>query len=299
MSASTEGPGPSRVRSHPHLRATAPPGQAGYGGIAQTRPAQGHRPPFLRSKSAATPKDIGSGTTLPTWAKRRQEKMELPDNWQLLREMIEDAPSLRSIRTHRSSVRPQPIPKSPENGTITGLLSSSPPGMEVDEPAQGIEEVIEEETENTPLIPPSTRPPVPSKLQSTFWPPSAATIAIAKCCIAYFIGSLFTFIPQLAHILSTRTEQDAHGRIRPRPAYSAHMVATIVVYVSDLEAELISFIPPNQQEQCSSPTDTPSSSSCSRRLCAYCQCSRYICSTTSHRVWETTGTGSAKQETGS
>lgn len=31
-------------------------------------------------------------------------------------------------------------------------------------------------------------------------------------------------------MLSTRTEQDAHGRVHPRPAYSGHLVATIVVY---------------------------------------------------------------------
>ena len=42
----------------------------------------------------------------------------------------------------------------------------------------------------------------------------------------------FTFVPALATVLSTSSETDAHGRIARKPAYSAHMVATIVVYVS-------------------------------------------------------------------
>lgn len=55
---------------------------------------------------------------------------------------------------------------------------------------------------------------------------------ILKCSIAYLIASLFTFVPALASILSTQSETDAHGRVTAVPAYSAHMVATIVVYVS-------------------------------------------------------------------
>ncbi|OXG16573.1 hypothetical protein C361_04943 [Cryptococcus neoformans Tu259-1] len=53
---------------------------------------------------------------------------------------------------------------------------------------------------------------------------------ILKCSIAYLIASLFTFVPALASILSTQSETDAHGRVTAVPAYSAHMVATIVVY---------------------------------------------------------------------
>lgn len=64
------------------------------------------------------------------------------------------------------------------------------------------------------------------------WPPSPVFIAIFKCSIAYLIASLFTFVPVLSAILSSRSETDAHGRVSPRPAYSAHMVATIVVYVT-------------------------------------------------------------------
>lgn len=55
---------------------------------------------------------------------------------------------------------------------------------------------------------------------------------VLKCGLAYFIASLFTFVPALSNLLSMRTETDVHGRPHPRPAYSAHMVATIVVYVS-------------------------------------------------------------------
>ncbi|EIW68238.1 hypothetical protein TREMEDRAFT_32574, partial [Tremella mesenterica DSM 1558] len=63
-----------------------------------------------------------------------------------------------------------------------------------------------------------------------WWPPPPWVIAIVKCSLAYFLASLFTFVPTLARILSTSSETDAHGRVTPRPSYSAHMLATIVVY---------------------------------------------------------------------
>ncbi|WRT68516.1 uncharacterized protein IL334_005492 [Kwoniella shivajii] len=62
------------------------------------------------------------------------------------------------------------------------------------------------------------------------WPPSPVAIAILKCSLAYLVASLFTYVPFLAELLSTQSETDAHGRVTYRPANSAHMVATIVVY---------------------------------------------------------------------
>lgn len=67
-----------------------------------------------------------------------------------------------------------------------------------------------------------------------YWWHSPIVIAVVKCSLAYLVASLFTFVPVLAAILSTGSETDAHGRITRKPAYSAHMVATIVVYVSDI-----------------------------------------------------------------
>lgn len=58
---------------------------------------------------------------------------------------------------------------------------------------------------------------------------------ILKCSIAYFIASLFTFVPFFANLLSTDSETDVHGRVRRKPAYSAHMVATVMCYVSRSE----------------------------------------------------------------
>jgi hypothetical protein len=66
----------------------------------------------------------------------------------------------------------------------------------------------------------------------TSWRPSPAVIAVARCSIAYLLASLFTFVPALAKLLTTTYEEDAHGRVSRKPAFSAHMVATIVVYVS-------------------------------------------------------------------
>ncbi|WVQ72128.1 hypothetical protein IAR50_001673 [Cryptococcus sp. DSM 104548] len=62
------------------------------------------------------------------------------------------------------------------------------------------------------------------------WPPPVWVTNVLKCSLAYLIASLFTFVPQLAALLSTSSETDAHGRVTAKPAYSAHMVATIVVY---------------------------------------------------------------------
>jgi hypothetical protein len=55
---------------------------------------------------------------------------------------------------------------------------------------------------------------------------------VLKCSIAYLIASLFTFVPVFANLLSTSAQKDVHGRVIRKPAYSAHMVATIVCYVS-------------------------------------------------------------------
>ncbi|WVQ80167.1 hypothetical protein IAT38_002272 [Cryptococcus sp. DSM 104549] len=71
--------------------------------------------------------------------------------------------------------------------------------------------------------------PEPTFLQR-YWPPPLAAVNIFKCSLAYLVASLFTFVPALAALLSTQTEVDAHGRVSAKPAYSAHMVATIVVY---------------------------------------------------------------------
>ena len=68
----------------------------------------------------------------------------------------------------------------------------------------------------------------------TVWPLSPVVVAVLKCATAYTLASLFTFVPALSALLSTSSETDAHGRVTRRPNYSAHMVATIVVYVNSL-----------------------------------------------------------------
>jgi len=80
------------------------------------------------------------------------------------------------------------------------------------------------------------------------WRPPPYWHPIFKCSLAYLIASLFTFVPALSALLSMKTETDVHGRVRKVPAYSAHMVATIVVYVrasgnSIVDATNFSLIP--------------------------------------------------------
>ncbi|TFK44661.1 Fusaric acid resistance protein-like-domain-containing protein [Crucibulum laeve] len=50
---------------------------------------------------------------------------------------------------------------------------------------------------------------------------------ILKCCIAYFIASLFTFSPYLSGLISDLT---SYGPGERQPSPSGHMVATIAVY---------------------------------------------------------------------
>ncbi|KAI0745606.1 Fusaric acid resistance protein-like-domain-containing protein [Earliella scabrosa] len=50
---------------------------------------------------------------------------------------------------------------------------------------------------------------------------------ILKCCIAYFIGSLFTFSPYLSAFIADITSDDPGDRL---PSPSGHMVATVAVY---------------------------------------------------------------------
>ncbi|KAG8758649.1 hypothetical protein FRC14_007704 [Serendipita sp. 396] len=80
--------------------------------------------------------------------------------------------------------------------------------------------------------------PVQSRVQSKFkkfaytWKDQVPTFStlqrnLFKCAIAYFIASLFTFIPTLSNLLSYIS---TFGRQRNLPSPSAHMVATVVVY---------------------------------------------------------------------
>lgn len=96
--------------------------------------------------------------------------------------------------------------------------------------------------------PPNLRPPLSTKRRVSWhccadalegppqwkkrWQHPPWLTDVLKCGLAYLIASLFTFVPALSNLLSMRKETDVHGRIHPRPAYSAHMVATVVVYVS-------------------------------------------------------------------
>ncbi|ORX38403.1 Fusaric acid resistance protein-like-domain-containing protein [Kockovaella imperatae] len=81
---------------------------------------------------------------------------------------------------------------------------------------------------SVPIKAPGARQTVPwqEKVKSL----SPVFVAIFKCSLAYTLASLFTFVPRLSRVLSTTSETDAHGRITPVPNYSAHMVATVVVY---------------------------------------------------------------------
>ncbi|WVQ80164.1 hypothetical protein IAT38_002269 [Cryptococcus sp. DSM 104549] len=62
------------------------------------------------------------------------------------------------------------------------------------------------------------------------WPLHPVAKVVLKCSLAYFIASLFTFIPALASLLSTAAIIDDKGRVIRQPAEMGHMVATMVVF---------------------------------------------------------------------
>ncbi|TYJ52309.1 hypothetical protein B9479_007095 [Cryptococcus floricola] len=119
------------------------------------------------------------------------------DNWQSLHEMVtehddEDEEPLSTLRT-------------PGGRSMRSYFTTSSPRT-------------------------ATRPVTAASVKEKYWPPPIWATNVLKCSLAYLIASLFTFVPQLAALLSTTSETDAHGRVTAKPAYSAHMVATIVVY---------------------------------------------------------------------
>lgn len=181
------------------------------------------------------------------------------DNWQVLQDAAESrattldqskrktlsVPDLKPRQDSQATVRPIAIRRVLGDSNSPSALSSSPrqfdslQGHGENEPPQDDREpshsrnTTGHSSGRTSLW--STSLPEGEKDASLIpgkpaWKLSPASIAVFKCAVAYLLASLFTFVPVLARLLSTSSEEDAHGRITPRPAYSAHMVATVVVY---------------------------------------------------------------------
>lgn len=190
---------------------------------------------------------------------------------------LRGASSMLSIGRARARNIPGQLPETDEEDegdlTFSGVLSSSPPAFdarpslgEVGDAMSAVsdgDEVHSIPRSITPTqhdygaireTPATCQPETPSKpgelLSAAYLKlPAAAkpprwtkpppwVISILKCGLAYLIAELFTFVPQLSELLSMRTETDVHGRVRRVPAYSAHMVATIVVYVRTSACQL-------------------------------------------------------------
>jgi hypothetical protein len=195
-----DSPGPSRVRSHPHLRPTPSIPFANGPRSAALRPPMKHAgsAPVLESvisswqryaTVAGQQRNVSSPMDLEG---RRQERSEAMDNWQLLREVVEDgiSPAVglkpkRSLSPLRQKINtgPSSQPANIRDGRmghsdqIADELSSSPPGMNGfgrdsldEESARGIEEVLER-----PNVPPERRPLLPRTVSAT----RAATVTRA------------------------------------------------------------------------------------------------------------------------
>lgn len=183
----TDGPGPSRVRSYPHLRPTP---SIPFAPRPQTASL---RPPTFESGSAPVLESVISSWQRYATVAGRQRNVSSPldlegrreamDNWQLLREVVEDGVTpvaglrpkrslspLRQKIGHGPSTQPSGIRvgRTGYGDQITDQLSSSPPGMngfEGDDEAEtnrGIEEVLER-----PNVPPERRPLLPRKISAT------------------------------------------------------------------------------------------------------------------------------------
>ncbi|ODO11160.1 hypothetical protein I350_01763 [Cryptococcus amylolentus CBS 6273] len=127
------------------------------------------------------------------------------------------------------STTPRQLEDGPDDGGIfdSGQLSPKSTGKS---PFRA--QTAEEDLPFSENVPKPAPDPKPSKRLKNpgLWPPSLVTISVFKCAVAYFIASLFTFVPALSRLLSRESMTDIHGRVTWKPADQAHMVATIVVY---------------------------------------------------------------------
>ncbi|WVQ72114.1 hypothetical protein IAR50_001659 [Cryptococcus sp. DSM 104548] len=169
------------------------------------------------------------------------------------------ARSVRGLFGHQASPSPSPLRTTfskrdpsltPSSSILDGDLSLSPRSTTPRQLEDGPAEIFDtgqqvspksttpfrvQTADGLPFIDNVHKPapePKPSKRLKTagLWPPSPVAISVFKCSVAYFIASLFTFVPALSRILSRESMTDIHGRVTWKPADQAHMVATIVVY---------------------------------------------------------------------
>ncbi|WVW85494.1 hypothetical protein I302_107532 [Kwoniella bestiolae CBS 10118] len=148
-------------------------------------------------------------------------------------QLVGSPPQLNGESQHNPFVEPDtPVDSRPAFSRLPSSLKAGYGATDTTHERDGVKSpLIEEQTIPKPIA--NIRDEPISKLQIAWkkvWPPSPVSIAIFKCSLAYLVASLFTYVPFLAELLSTQSEMDAHGRVTYRPANSAHMVATIVVY---------------------------------------------------------------------
>ncbi|KAF7981915.1 hypothetical protein HWV62_31521 [Athelia sp. TMB] len=122
-------------------------------------------------------------------------------------------------------------------------------GAEHEEPLGDAEEYDSDDSDTSIASKRSFRHPAPLRWYSPKRLPTLSNLnrSIAKCVIAYFIASLFTFTPYLASLISDITSENEPGKNAPSPA--GHMVATVAVYFNPaktvggmVEADLFCFL---------------------------------------------------------
>ncbi|THH02540.1 hypothetical protein EW145_g6738 [Phellinidium pouzarii] len=199
------------------------------------------RRPTLGSRSATTG-DTPRRTTLRRTKTSRQEERE----WSVFGQLMQDDGRLRSPgssqRIKKRISRPNVL-----SGTFSAATMTSRPESLVEERDTRTSIVQSPVQESFPQDDPtytnaseydsddyesleSAESELPASDEKKSRWPSLPTVPILyrnilKCAVAYFVASLFTFVPALSHLIGSIS---SNGESKPSP--SGHMVATVAVY---------------------------------------------------------------------
>ena len=194
-----------------------------------------HRPgSSLRTEIAAPPR--GNRTATSMTSSRSGQTPEA--QWSVFGQLMEhELKESEARKLHRLSSR-LVIPSTSNQSNTAPLImgdSESPmqspveaeAGAAHEEPLEDAEEYDSDDSDTSIASKRSFRHPAPLRWYSPKRLPTLSNLnrSIAKCVIAYFIASLFTFTPYLASLISDITSENEPGKNAPSAA--GHMVATV------------------------------------------------------------------------
>lgn len=233
------GDGDRTPRQSPRLRASSEEANSEQWPITPPRPILGPR-------SWTSPNSPPLKRNRPSFGRRRSPERE----WTVFGQRMENEGQLRSpesLRLKRRSSRHSVL-----DGTSSSYMAQSRPDSILEEGASAMQSPVQEtfspeapredgstlsgydsDESHQNIESSSSSLPLNETMQKkspwiSMRMPNVPILYknILKCSIAYLIGSLFTFVPVLAHFVGGISSE---GDKRPSP--SGHMVATVYVYI--------------------------------------------------------------------